>query len=412
MTKAGSRPPCRPRVTMSDIYGPGVVNNPRPSFRPFSWMPDDEAFWASRSGLTVTVLGAMPTLAAEGLRGGAALRLMELAGIEGDPTLLVYRDRAEYEAQITAIRRRGLKLVFQHAHPPHERPSDDYWIPPEVLHFLNDKASLGALVPEEHLPKRRLIPVAEVEQAVIRGRRWPVVLKGTGPASSGGGTAVVIVAHAAELSAAIARLARSESIVVEEFIDIRSNTCLGYAATPTGNLYLGAADQLTDGQGRFCGNWLGGQVEPPAAAVAVGHEILRRARARGFRGLCGFDIVVDSEGRVVVLDLNFRNNFSSPALIWLPTLRERIGPEICCHNVRDEIPLKSKHWWRVAAEFVSAGRLFPISVYDPAASVSGSYPAALHGIWIGTTRREAQLARRSFLDRLGIAGGGRLARAA
>ncbi|MEX0669557.1 MAG: hypothetical protein WD060_03755 [Pirellulales bacterium] len=393
----------RPALTLADVYGPGLVNNPRPPFTTDRWLPSEPTVWDGRTGSSLSILGGMPILCSAGLLTKSAIRMMELAGIEPTINAFTYDDRDTYETHVREIRSRGQRLVFHHYHPPTERAAADYWIDPTLLAWLNDKASLDTLVPQACLPQRRLVRADDVSRLAACDDHWPLVLKGTGPAASGGGYSVAIVAHPDDLPATLGKFAADEMVVVEEFVDIRANCCLNYATLDGRSVFLGGSEQVTDAAGGFHGNWLGPDAEPTPEMVAVGHEILDLAIKRGYRGLAGFDMVLDAAGRVRVLDLNFRINFSTSAMAWMPTLRERHGDDIRGRNIRLELPQPASRWWPKVVDLVRAGSFFPLAVFTPDSETQPDHRAALHGIWLGRTRDETERKRWAFLQSIGVA---------
>jgi hypothetical protein len=390
----------RPTVTMAGVYGPGLVNNPRAGFSGDRWLPSGDTFWDGRTGTALTFLGGMPTLCAAGIVTSAWQRILSAAGLEAAGEALVYHDRDEYERIVAEQRRSGRRFVFQHVHPLSERSASDYWIKPELLAWLNDKASLDDLVPADSRPNRRVVPASDVPAVAAGDGRWPVVIKGTGPATSGGGFSVAIVPDAAALPQALAMFGPDELVVVEEFVEIRVNQCLNFATVDGRGRFLGGAAQITDDRGRFHGNWLGAGAEPPAEMVAVGHEILDRAMRLGYRGLAGFDMALDGRGAVRVLDLNFRINFSTPAVVWFPAIIDRMGDGVCGRTMRMEFDTPAATWWRSVVDLIRTGHFFPLSLFDPDPVRQSGRKAALHGIWLGQTQDAVERIRHRFLRSL------------
>ena len=125
---------------------------------------------------------------------------------------------------------------------------------------------------------------------------------------------------------------------------------------------------------------------PPAAVVDVGREIAERGAAAGYRGIAGFDVAAAADGRVLVLDLNFRVNGSTPGLLYRPAIEELRGP--CAIQLRT---LRDRRGWaslRTALEgFVESGHVVPLASYDPAAD-GGDAPARASVLLTGRSRED------------------------
>jgi hypothetical protein len=400
------RPPTalRPKLTLAEIYGPRTTYNPRPSYRNYGWLPGDAVSLDGRTSAALTVAGAMPTICSRGGLADALFELWEQAGIDASPSVMPYCTQAEYERCLAQAERQGQRLVFQHVHAPGERPATQYWVPAELMSYLNDKSHLPELTPSEFVLPRRLVPPSDLSRLIRETPKLPIVIKGCGPQSSGGGRAVVIVRRPADWLVARQRLATGERIVVEQYLQAVGNYCLTFAAMPDSTVrYLGAAEQVTDGAGSYGGNWLDPRREPPAAAVEAGREIMRRAQLLGYRGVAGFDVIVDAQGAVRVIDLNFRLNGSTPALLWQPTLRERFGPACVMRYQSGNLPGSMADCLGLLRGMVRRGDFFPLAVFDPLAGRHPGAPARIDGLWLGTSREEADAKRAALLGSGGAA---------
>lgn len=390
--------PLRPVVTLAEIYGPRTVYNPRPSYRNYGWLPTDAVFLDSRTSAALTVAGAMPTICSRGGLADALFELWEHAGIDVSPTVMPYCTRAEYDRRLAQAERQGQRLVFQHVHAPGERPAAQYWVPAELMSYLNDKSHLPELAPSEFVLPRRLATASDLSRLIRETPQLPVVVKGGGPQSSGGGRAVVIVRRPADWLVARQRLAASRQIVVEQYLEAVGNYCLTFAAMPDLTIrYLGASEQVTDGAGSYGGNWLDPRREPPAVAVEAGREIMRRAQQLGYRGVAGFDVIVDAGGSVRVIDLNFRLNGSTPALLWQAMLRERFGPACVMRYQSGNLPGSLTDCLGMLRDLVRRGDFFPLAAFDPVAGGHPGAPARIDGLWLGGSRQEADAKRAALL---------------
>jgi hypothetical protein len=194
----------------------------------------------------------------------------------------------------------------------------------------------------------------------------------------------VIFRDRSDLPSAQARFKGAEAVVVEEMLDIVSNPCLNFAVDPSGAVqFLGAADQIIGDAGNYIGNLfdldqsLSGDMVAPALAV------VERAAAMGYRGIAGIDMARTRDGRTLVLDLNFRINSCTPALLLAPELRKR--------GVRFMRLVSGRHPAGAAAAarhlkpLVARGSVIPLRLFDPEAAGLGGGDANAHLLFTGAS---------------------------
>lgn len=374
----------RPATTLAALYGDAMVFVPRASFTPYGWLPTDPSVLDFLTGGQLTVAGDMPVVCHEAVATEWIVDVLEDAGLDVAPNRLVYRDRDDCATLLRGLGRRTRSLVFQHVLPPQEVPDDAYWIDRELLAFLNNKGNLGRLVPAELCPRRRLVAL---DRLCTEPRALPVVVKAPSEMSSGAGFAVTICHRDEDLQVAAARFASCREVVVEDFIDIARNLCVQYVVTPEEAVsYLGAAEQVVDGDGNYLGNWLEHDAAPPAV-VSAGMAVVRAAAGLGYRGIAGLDIVVARDGSVLVIDLNFRLNGSTVPLLLASAFAAAYGDD---HVARFR-------GWRVAPgrstravveAAVATGDLVPLSVLDPEASPYAGACGRMAGLVVGASRAD------------------------
>ena len=93
-----------------------------------------------------------------------------------------YGSQAEYDRRLAEAERQGKRVVFQHVHAPGERPAAQYWVPAELMSYLNDKSHLPELTPSEFVPPRRLVPPSDLPRLIRETPELPLVVKGSWPA--------------------------------------------------------------------------------------------------------------------------------------------------------------------------------------------------------------------------------------
>lgn len=384
-----------PSLTLADIYGPGHVYTARAPERTAIWIaPDRDDF---TTGIALTVAGSLPIICHESVSTPAVLDLLHDAGVPCDGPHRRYEDANGYRRHIQEISRQGERLVMKHVHPLDEVPSDACWMDSQLLGYLNNKGNLAALVPTEAVPARRLVPIREILDLAERDISKPVVLKIPSDLPSGGGSAVALCRSSDELRQKLTQLGGLSAVIVEEFLTIARNMCLNYTTHQNQIKFLAAADQIVDAAGAYQGNWLK-PVQPPAEAIAIGLVIMEKAVALGYRGVAGFDMAVLPDGRIKVLDLNFRLNGSTPALLFQDALSEALGSVWEGRLATWQNSGCFKAFVEAARTANRAGWLLPLAVWD-AQNRGGR--ARLRGVLLGATRAEIE-ARNSQLAGLGL----------
>jgi hypothetical protein len=309
-----------------------------------------------------------------------ALDLLDMAGIA------LAAERIEYRAgeHAAAIARAPVdaRLVFSHAYPADAPENARSWIDPPLLPFLNNKASLPQLVPQANYPKRQVMAWSDFLDSPAQ---VPVVLKVATDQSTGAGTALVIYRSPADLPAARKKFAGVDTVVVEEMLDIAANPCLNFAVDRAAEVhFIGAAEQIIGDAGQFIGNWIDLDARCPGDLLDPARAVVERAAALGYRGFAGIDMVRLADGRTLVLDLNFRINSSTPALVIAPALRQRGVRVTRVATVRHAAGMEDlAHRLR---PFVAGGEVVPLRLFDPVAAGLGGGEAIAHLIVAGQSR--------------------------
>jgi hypothetical protein len=277
-----------------------------------------------------------------------------------------------------------------------------YWIDPDLLGRLNNKACLPEFVPEGYLPQRRVLDVREFASFLNSDLDLPLVLKAAGNKPSGGGYSVFFIQSVQDLEFARPSLEIADHFVTEEFLSIEENYCLNYTADGRQVRFLGSSDQITNEAGQHEGNWLSLDRRPPREAIDVGFEIMRRAADLGYRGVAGFDIIRDSHGRILVIDLNFRLNASTPALMWHRRLLSRSGSKAVARLVNWEFQHAVDAEFSLLQEAVESGWVFPLIIYDPQASPYRFETVRVMGILFGSSRSQVEQRLRKIHRKFGV----------
>lgn len=363
MTRTAPRP-MKPALRFSDIFPATHTFNPREPYGGNPFVAEDALASDALTGGQLSLAGDLRVLCHRHVATDRVLGLVNRAGFDNEGQRDLYDGEDAYLALLAGCE--PGTVVFQHAHPPELADLGLSCIPHSVLTALNDKSSLAALAPASATPRRQTISMAGRAAAQL----WaelpvPVVLKVPSQHSLNSGEGVRICHDKASLRSAVNDFAKAQFVIAEEFIEIRDNWCVQFACF-AGQLvqYLGTAEQIVDRDGRYQGNWIS-TPEPPQEAIDLGREIATRGAARGYLGIAGFDIVAAADGRILVLDLNFRVNGSTAGLLYRESLRDAQGPvEVMFVTLRDS------HGWAhacaILTEYVAAGRILPFAGYDPA----------------------------------------------
>ena len=375
--------PVRPTFTLSDVFGPEPVFNPRASFRRYGWLPPEASVLDSFTGGFLPAAGATPTICFAGVATGAGLDLLAEAGLPQADTLLTYTSQAEYYQRLADAIASGRPIVVQHVHRLPEIPASSYWVARDLLAYLNNKGNLADLVPAEALPPRRLVDVEELRTQADR----PLVVKAVSDRTSGGGGAVIVARSPDDLRQAARKFAGCRRVVVEEFLDFQENFCLNFVVTLDGRIhYLGAGEQVVTASGEYQGNWFERDRRPPDEAIELSREIVRRAVERGYRGFAGFDAGVLPDGRVKVFDLNFRTNGSTKALLFGQGVQEAFGAPPAARLVGLHGTGTFSEMCRAAREALRRGIFVPLGTCDPTVFPGRAGSPAVSGLVLGESR--------------------------
>lgn len=320
----------RPKWSLSELFGDDFVYNAAPS----SLFPGYRARLGQplldrASGAHLIVAGTLPSICSAAVANDRCLSFLRGVGLDVPESIFTYDSEDSYRSLLKGMEREGGSVAFQYAHDPNEVDPDLYWVNRALLVALNDKGRMSDWVPEGYLPSRRVLPSAELESIHGETGSLPIVVKVSTDEPAGGGSGVHLCRTLDDVEAARELFGRSDAVVIEEFLSPRLNLCVQFSTIrERGIAYLGTSEQICDPNGRYEGNWLDRGTETPQEAIDVGWEIMRRAVESGYRGLAGFDMMVLDDGRIRVLDLNFRINGSTAALLLLESVEKELSKPV------------------------------------------------------------------------------------
>jgi len=377
-----------PKVKIYDIFGKGLILNPRPSLSDYGWLAKSPEKLDFLTGAPLTVAGDLPVICSHTVMTQGALSLLEKASLEVAPYLYVYRTEKEYEDLLNSLSRKKKKIVFNHAHPEDEMEHERYWISPNLLVYLNNKANLNEIVPSDNIPLRKITPLSQIKKVINEFAKLPLVIKAATNHPTGAGRDVIICRNTKDIDRACNYFSTSQNVVVEDFIEINKNFNIQFAATRLGHIiYLGASEQINTPAGNYSGNWLFKDKEPPKSVVELGRKIMKHACRLGFFGVGGFDIAISKDNRVLAIDLNFRLNGSTPALLMKDSIMR-------CHNASVllfrtwKAVVNWNRFFSICKELIESKYLVPIAIYNPLANPFSGPGAMLSGILTGTSKKD------------------------
>lgn len=379
--------------TISSLYPDRCFLAPRVMEEMSRWTPfSDEGV----SGALIAVAGEMAMICHQAACLPATLAAIVGCGLTPAPTILPYSTRAQYLEHMAGCIGAGQRAITTFPTPDGLFADEAFLVAPRLQRWLNDRTSLPDLVPHENLPSRRLVEGAEQIEAALLSLPLPAVVKAADCAGSSGGAGVTIARAARHRRRAHRRFADCAAIIVEEFIPARQNVCVQVAILPDGTLRLvGGSAQICSPGGLYMGSLAGPDIGLPEGSGALALIIAARAAQAGFRGIAGFDILQGPDGRLFVIDLNFRPNGSTPLLSVLA----RLGPDrgypfarfmLCTSDDGLEAALS-----RLGADF-SAGWLVLTGAYD-----DGAVPARLRLVVLAENQHHLAL-RLRYLERKGL----------
>ncbi|GGE18613.1 hypothetical protein GCM10011571_20670 [Marinithermofilum abyssi] len=91
----------------------------------------------------------MSALCSQAVATDVIINLLKEAGLETTSERYVYSTAEEYREMLRKLSKGNEKILLQYPHPAGELNEKSYWIQPELLAYLNNKASIDQLVPEE-----------------------------------------------------------------------------------------------------------------------------------------------------------------------------------------------------------------------------------------------------------------------
>ncbi|MBN1547855.1 MAG: hypothetical protein JW902_14485 [Syntrophaceae bacterium] len=352
------------------------------------------------TGGMVTAIGEMPILCSTGVATPEGLQLLLDAGYQIPPHLFTYRSVEDYLIKLKKFYSQGWSVFYIYVHPASEIPPEVCYVKPEIMSSINNKAHLSDLVPLEYVPDREIINVTSLRQEKIR-HDFPVFIKAVTDEASGGGYDIRLCHTPGDLQQAASLFSTCKQVVVEDFLRIKKNLCLGFAIKKSREIiYLGCSEQITDAQGKYKGNWFGEEATPPSLAIEIATKVARRGMACGYYGWAGIDVAILEDDRIVILDLNFRTNGSTATLLLEDSIHRHFGSR-CMRLLSLKNSDESGSFpklLRSAYAALDKGLLLPLFTYNPEAAGYSNGLSRMSGLILGADRAEVIEHERQLAD--------------
>jgi hypothetical protein len=282
------------------VYGPGVAVCARPAATDHRHRTTVDAL----SARPIAVAGATPVLCSAGGTDPELLARLRDGGLPVGDDLRDFRDEAGFTARVTEAMADGLPLSMEYPHPTALCPDDRVVKTARLVGYLNNKATISTFVAPRFHARRDVVTRADLAEAAPSGRSW--VLKAATD-DAHGGSLDVYLHEAGDRVAFPAFTDLLGEFVVEEYLHLVRNWGVQlYVGPDAAARLLAVTEQRVDDTGVYVGGRFGPVSPPPPDLLAECLAITQRAADLGYRGLCSLDCAETLDGRLVMLDLNFR----------------------------------------------------------------------------------------------------------
>jgi hypothetical protein len=386
--------------TLDAIYPPGTFLAPRREDDGPTWAPAVPHMTEFMTANLIACAGRFPMLAHKAAMSPLGLATMERCGVEIGSAIEIYGTPHDYDLAIERRLRRGETVAYVYC-PGSEQPTrEPTLVGFDCLRQLNDKRNTPHYAGPENVPPRRSVNLRM--EAERRSLRTPVVLKIPENPMSSGGLDVAVCHSRRQLRRSLRRFADAEFAVAETYVDAAQNWCIQFAVLTDGDVMdLGASEQLCLRKGIYAGNLLAADRSPPAAAMSLARAIAREGSKVGFRGICGFDILVDRQDKPFAIDLNFRPVASTAFVYEVIRRRAQAGASRLARLAFLKSDTPFPRLVQLCEDGFCEGWLVPLTTFDPEHGGLGPGPARLRVAILADDRRtlhrhEALLASRGI----------------
>ncbi|MGK0576655.1 L-aspartate--L-methionine ligase LdmS [Macrococcus capreoli] len=365
-------------LVMKDLYGDNVLYSSRPSYTYNPWLQPEE-HQSNMLSARELLIAQMPVVLHEATVTDKTEALFHAVGFEMPEGYRTYDTREDYERILREAVDNGEKLFFQYAHEESLVPGNKYVVPRDKFLALNNKSILDQWTKGKYLPKRDVVSIDDFE-SVVKEWTLPFVIKPGDEHPTAGGYGVMICYTEEDVAQAIERVRQAEGtsqMIIEQFVAPEKNYCVQYACTKDGTpQFIGCSHQITEKYGKYRGNIIDHDI--PQDVIDAGLEIMQNGVEAGYVGIAGFDLLVDKEGAIYAIDLNFRQNGSSSLLLLDSVLNGGYKKFLAYYSKGD-----NEVFYNAILEEVKAGYLFPLAYYNGDYKEKNGFPSRFVCIWHG-----------------------------
>ncbi|PTI69805.1 L-aspartate--L-methionine ligase LdmS [Staphylococcus succinus] len=389
-----------PKLTLSDLYDSNIVYTSRPSYISNPWLEPEEHQSNFLTGRELIIANQLPVIVHEASVTDKLKTLLETIGKTMPTNVFKFKDQESYEQLIKYLaHKENKKIYFQYIHDETILNKSFYALDKDIFSALNNKARIPEWTNYKYLPNREVIDIQHFTDAVSKWN-FPFVLKPGDDLPTAGGYGVMICYNEHDLTKATTRIMaaqeETDSIIIEQKVEAIANYCVQYAySEQEGIRYIGTSEQLTGKYGHYKGNQNVQQV--PETVIEAGREIMEIGVSKGYYGVAGFDLLLDKNGDVYAIDLNFRQNGSTSMLLLEPLLDKGY------HKFYSYIsPVDNAHFFNTILKYVNKGVLFPLSYYDGDWYDNEDVKSRFGCIWHGESKAEIEAIEQQFLKELDV----------
>lgn len=385
----------QPLLTLSDLYNDDVVYTSRPSYISNPWLKPEEHQSNFLTGRELLIANELPVIVHEASVTKRLYELFQLVDKEMPSNIYTFNNQSSYEDLIQRLaHEQGRKIYFQYIHDEAILDKSYYALDKDLFVALNNKSRIPEWTNGKYLPQREIVKIEAFEDK-IQHWDYPFVIKPGDDLPTAGGYGVMICYNDDDLNKALKRIkeatADTHTLIIEQKINEVANYCVQFAYSETiGIQYIGSATQLTNEYGFYSGNENAHDV--PEKVIQAGREIMENGVKLGFFGIAGFDLLVDDQGEVFAIDLNFRQNGSSSMLLLNKELHSNYQKFYSYHSQGD-----NSRFFETIVKYIKRGILYPLSYYDGDWYGKNQVNSRFGCIWHGESKAQIEAAEQDFL---------------
>lgn len=270
------------------------------------------------SARPIAVAADTPLICSSGGTDPSLLAHLRDAGLPVGTDLREFHSEAEFETRVQEAIGDGLLISMEYPQPTTLCPDEHAVKSARLVGYLNNKASIATLVDPAFQARRSVVARADLAEATPAGKSW--VLKAATDDAHRGNLDVYL--HRADERVTLPAFTDVlPEFVLEEYLHIRGNWGIQlYIAPDATARLLAVTEQRIDAAGLYDGGRFGLVSSPPAVLLTECLAIAQRAADLGYRGMCSLDCAQTADGRLVMLDLNFRITAGSIPLLALQSV--------------------------------------------------------------------------------------------